>query len=253
VPLTTAAPTLKAAILLTYKGLKDATPTQKANEIANAVYAALMQAIPQTQVNGSAAPGQVIALMVTTTPSPVTGSGSGGLDKSSPGKGLDAAKSDFVSALEASYKDKDLTADKAAQTLSDAIIKLYGEAKVMTNVTGIFAPGAAVPTPAGPVAPSPWTGTGKGGIEGISGTGLVTAKLAKDLEAVYKNFPKDHKEAATKWADALIAFAKTAMVTTTDMGTAGGGAATVAPPPTGAGSTIAPSPLINSTGMGFLT
>lgn len=250
-PLATAAPTLKAAILLTYKGLKDVTPAQKANEIANAVYTALTQAVPQTVVNGNAAMGQAVASFVTTSPSPVTGSGSGGLDKTTP-KGLDAAKGDFVSALEASYKDKNLTADKAAQILSDAIIKLYGEAKVMTNVTGIFATGAAVPAPAGPVAPSPWTGNGKGGIEGVAGTGLVTAKLAKDLEIIYKNFPRDHKEAATKWANALIAFAKTAKVTTTDTGNAGGGAATV-DPSTGTGSTLAPSALINSKGVGFVT
>jgi len=251
-PLATAAPTLKSALVAAFKGTKDDAAITKANNIANAVYAALMQAIPQTIVNGSAAMGQVVAGFVTTTPSPVSGSGTGGLDKSSPGKGLDIAKNDFISTMEASYKDKDLTVDKAAQTLADAIVALYGEAKVMTNVTGMFTPGAAVPAPVGPVVPSPWAGSGKGGIEGTAGTGLVTANLAKDLEAMFKTCPKDHKEAATKWADALIKFAKTASVTTTDQGTAGGGSAAVTPP-SGSGSTLSPSALIGSTGTGFLT
>lgn len=259
-PLAAAKPTLKAAILSTYMNLGSGrvypTPAQKAQEISLAIYSTLLQGIPQTTVNGTAAMGQVVFGFVTTTPAPVTGSGTGGLDKSSPGKGLDTAKSDFISTMEATYTDREMTADKAADTLADAIIALYSEAKVMTNVTGMFAPGAAVPAPIGPVAPGPWSGTGKGGIEGTAGTGLVSANLAKDLEEIFKTFPKSHNEGATKWADALIKFAKTASVTTIDQGTAGGGSAAVMPPapplPGGNGTTLAPSPLIGSTGTGFL-
>jgi hypothetical protein len=251
-PLSSAKPTLKAALLSAYSNTKNATAKQKANELANAVYATLTQAIPQTIVNGNAAPGQVVAGFVTTTPSAVTGSGTGGLDKSAGAKGLAAGKQDFIKTMEASYKDSKLSADKAAQTLTDAIIKLFGEAKIMTNVSGVVSPGAAVPAPVGPVAPFMWTGTGKGGIETTAGTGLVVAKLAKALEDIFKTTPKDHKEAATKWADALIAFAKTASITTTDKGQAGGGTAAVTPP-SGSGSTLSPSPLIASTGTGFVT
>jgi hypothetical protein len=251
-PLAAAAPTLKTAILGAYKALDaNITPAIKAQQISLAVWSTLIQAIPQTMVNGNAAPGQVVAAMIAASPSPVTGSGSGGLDKSSPGKGLDAAKSDFVSTMEKAYKDKDLTDDKAAQTLADAIVALYGEAKVMTNVSGMFMPGAAVPAPAGPVVPSPWMGTGTGGIESSSGSGLIPTNLANDLEPIFKDFPKDHKEAATKWADALIKFAKAAIVTTIDQGNAGGGSAVV-DPTSGSGSTVAPSSLIASTGTGFV-
>jgi hypothetical protein len=254
-PLAAGKAALKSMISSAYKNPKGDLK-QRAQMIATAVHALLLQGIPQTTVNGTAAPGQVVLLFMTTTPSPITGSGSGGIDKSSPGKGLDAAKSDFVSTMEKLYKDNKNTYDKTAETLAGAIVKLFGEAKVMTNDSGVFPPGSACPAPSGPVAPMPVVLQGMGGIESPNGTGLVPASLASDLEKIWKDSPKTYKESATLLADALIKFAKTAKITMIVNGSCGGGPAVVVPPvppvPGGNGVTTGPSNLIGCMGTGFI-
>lgn len=255
-PLSAAKTQFEKTLISIYKDKNaKATAKDKSQKIAQAVFVLLKQAIPQTLITGSVAPGQVVAAFLTTTPGIVTGAtGQGGLDKSSPGAGLDTAKSSFVSTMEASYKDAKMTVEKSAKTFADALVKLYGEAKVLTQVTvGTLAPGSATPAPAGPMNPGGViSGSGKGGIESVAGgTGLVPANLAKDLEAIYTGKIQNPKESATKLAEALIKFAKSAIIIETIQGTAGGGVAVV-DPSSGAGTTTGPSQLINCTGNGVM-
>lgn len=249
--------------IFSFLGTSEPYPTaaQKAQQVATAVHTLLLQGVPQTQDVGSAAPGQAVVTFVTTTPSPVTGTGTGGLDQPTPGIGLDAARSLFVTQMLSSFMNyTGKTPDTAAGEWADALVALYQQAKVMTQVTGVFAPGAAVAGfPVGTVAAGSWSGSGVGSIESTSGSGLVLSSLSDAIEAVFGNVgsSKTAAEAAGDVADAVIDFAKTAAITTTDAGTAGGGLATVTPPvppgyPGGDGVTTTPSPIISGTGSGAL-
>jgi hypothetical protein len=238
------------------------TAADKAQQVAAAIHTLLIAGVPQTMDTGEAAAGQTVAVFLTTTPGTISGTGTGGLDKSSSGAGLDSSRSAFVDDMKALFKNYADSFDIAAGDWADYLVTLYSEAKVMTQVTGVFLPGAPVaplvPPVTGTVGTGSWSGTGTGSIESDSGSGLVEGDLSSAIEAIFSDLSSGNTAdvAAGKIADAVIAFAKTAAITTTDMGTAGGGLATITPPappyPGGDGVTTSASPIITGTGTGAL-
>lgn len=229
-----------------------------------------IQGIPMTMDTGQEAPGQAVVGAVTTTPGAVTGDGLGGIDKTSPGPGLSAAKSALSADLVTLFTKIGVPPDSQGNTyqetadgMSKAFNKFFSESKIMTKVTGVAPPGQAAPPPAGPVGTGPWLGTGIGGVDASSPGPSLAAMVStfqSSLTALFSNIGNPPnapcntvQETADGIADAAEAFFLSALITTVDSGTAGGGAAVVAPPPAPpVGSTVSPSPATGNSTVGVI-
>lgn len=208
--------------------------------------------VPMTVDTGLEASGQAVAGSVTIDPGAVTGTGSGGIDIPSPGSGLEAAVTTLTSALTAIFTEEVNTAELAAQNVADAIFAFLSEAMILTNFTGTVPPGQAVPPPVGPVGPGAFTGTGIGGIDSTSGSGLASV-ISVLIESIISDWSAEYntpEQCAESIANALLSFYQEALINTTDIGTASGGTAVVNPL-TLSGVTTTPS-TASGTGTGTI-
>lgn len=268
--------TLKASLTAIFVDVSGTTGMIKASQMSTAIDTHTKTGIPMTTHTGSVAAGQAVAAWVTTSPGVLNGEGEGGIDSSSPGSGLsdgkDALKADLLALF--STTDGTMTAEKSATQMAAAITKYLKSAKVMTKLTGVWLPGVAVtpifmpPSPplgTSTLAVGPYTAVGQGGLEtSDTGSGLdKTSNLEDIMKEMLHNFdamPVDYDDAADKWSNMIHNYYSTANVMTTDMGTAGGGSASVTaniigPPPVpgGVGVTTAPSDVSTGTGTGSIS
>lgn len=253
-PLSAGKTALANALLASWAQIFTNTAPSVASDFANANLAFAETGVPTVAVTGTLAAGQVVAVFVTTTPGAVAGAGVGGIDTPTPGIGLAAAKSILVTSLTAVFANNLNTVVQAADGVADAIYTYLSQAKILTSSTGTCAPGALVPALVGPVGSSAWSGAGTGGIESSSpgpGLAVALAGLVTDMTLGWADLLNTPLQIAQDIADALETFFESALVTTVDSGTAGGGPATV-DAITGSGVTIAPGSPATGTGSGVI-
>jgi hypothetical protein len=233
------------------------TPDTAASGIGDASYSWAQMGVPMTTDTGSPpskglAAGQTVVNFATSSPGVITADGQGGIDSSSPGPGLSSAKSDLISELEALFElpgpdpegnPQSKTSQEVADGFANALLNFFSKAKVLTAINGVMPIGVAVPGPSGPVGIGTYTASGTGGIDSSSpGPGLSSALTSfknalKDVFILPEPPPdsnpisKSVSEIASEIADACEEFFSSAMISTTNSGTAGGGPATVAVPP----------------------
>lgn len=251
---------LQAQIITSWTNVLTNTAALAAADLGTAVIAFAQTGIPMTVDTVTLAPGQGILGAVTTTPGVVTGTGEGGLDVPVAGMGLSSAKALFINALVAAWSNVTIanTVVLSATNVSMAYLNFLSQAKVMSIVTAVSPPGQAAPPPVGPLAPGPWAGVGVGGLESPVGAGLATglAAFVSSVVAAWSNVTISNTPliTATAIADASLALFTLASISTTDLGTAGGGLCVVGVPPADpsmSGSTVGPSPG-SGTGTGAL-
>jgi hypothetical protein len=252
--LASALPSYKSDITSVFSNTQS-TYVSSAQEIADATKSWATQGIPMTSDTGNEAPGQAVVGFVTSTPGTVTAQGVGGVDSSSPGVGLSAAKSALKSSLTSVFSNTNNQSIQQAGAFCDAINDFFSKAKIMTNINATVPPGQAVPGPVGPVGPGSYTGSGTGGVESSSaGAGLSVGitSFVSTLASIFANTQNTPDGAAEQIADAAESFFKTATISTTNTGTAQGGAASV-DTNTGSGSTTGPSPATGSSSSGSIS
>lgn len=148
------------------------TALYAAQQMSMAVLTFLSQAMVLTVVSGVMPPGQAVPPPAGPVgPGTWSGTGTGGIDSSSPGTGLAAALPLLTSALTAVFANTTIanTPVSAAQNIANALQTFFEEAMITTTDTGAASGGPAVVAP--PPAPpngstlppgSPATGTGTG-------------------------------------------------------------------------------------------
>lgn len=145
-----------------------------AQTMAQAVLAFLSQAMIMTNVTGIVPPGQAVPPPAGPVgPGVFTGTGTGGIDASSPGTGLAAALPSLIASLTTQFSDTTPgnTPVLAASNIADYLETFYLAAMITTTDTGsaVGGPASVAPPPAPPVGAtlppgSPANGTGTGTI-----------------------------------------------------------------------------------------
>jgi hypothetical protein len=217
-----------AAMFADVGGAKN--PREFAHKKATAIHSFVKTGVPMTLI--VTLPGAVAGAM---TAGPVSGTGLGGIDKPSPGMGLNAAHPLLVSELTAIYTHGNaVTAAKiSAQKISKAIMNYFSQAIVMTmDMTDSPVPAAP---PAGPVS---GTIKGNGGLEKPSpgaGYDSVVQKLEDQFFAIFSAVqdPGTIPAHASKIGDAIHAFCLEGKITTTGTILAPAVVATPPGPPVG--------------------
>lgn len=239
--LSSALPTYKSNIQNVFSNISNSY-SDAASGVANSTRTWAVNGVPRTTDSGTLAGGQAVAGFVTVSPGAVSGSGIGGIDTTTVGGGLAAAKSALISDLTSVFSNTGNSASSAAQGFTNALATFFSKAKVQTSFTGTAAPGVPVPAPAGPVGSSAWSGSGSGGIDTSSpGSGFSATinSFISGLTSVFSNTGNSPASAASSIANQAHAFLSSAIVVTIDSGTAAGGPASVNPD-TGSGATLPP-------------
>lgn len=204
------------------KSLYEETSVQKsaaefAHKTAQAVFDFAITGIPMTQI--VTMPGAVALAM---TVGPVLGTGVGGIDKPSPGMGLEPAKKLLEANLIQIYThgNKNRSPAEIARQMSDAIYHYFSQAIVMTHDTS----GSVLPAPP-PLGPVTGGLTGTGGVlSSLPGKGYSAAKplLENALRGIYSSVgnSKNVAQAAREVSDALHSFFQEGVVQTTGTFTA---------------------------------
>lgn len=196
-----------------------------AEKTAKAIVDFVKSGVPMTMI--TTLPGAVNGGV---TSGPVTGKGIGGIDKPSPGMGLEAAKAILETELTAAmtHGGAATAAPAQASKVASAIFNYFSQAIVMTEDQSSGP--LPAPPPAGPVT-GPMTGQG-GVVSSTPGKGYDSAKskLESDLKDIYSDTSEgsDAASKAKKMAEAIHNFCKEGKVQTQGTFTA---PAVVAPPP----------------------
>lgn len=151
------------------------TAALAAQTMAQAVLTFLSQAMILTNVTGIVPPGQAVPPPAGPVgPGVFTGTGTGGIDSSSPGIGLAGALPDLIASLTTQFANTTPpgnTPALAASNIADYLETFFLEAMILTTDTGsaVGGPASVAPPPAPPVGStlppgSPATGTGTGTI-----------------------------------------------------------------------------------------